>query len=459
MASWSPSSWRALPKHQMAEWEDKALAEKVLTKLGKLPGLVQPKECDRLKALLAACGRGERFLVQGGDCAERFLDCEADRLEQQLKLILQMGMVVEHVSGKPALKICRIAGQYGKPRSKPTEVVEGKEIMSFKGDNINGFDPKDRKWDPERLLLGYWHSAATLNFLRGYATGGDHLPLRTLGLAELKGSEHYESYAEDARAIFEKTLSSDSLEFFTSHEAMQLDLEEALTRPVGGKYYNLSAHLVWIGDRTRQLNCAHVEYFRGIANPIGVKVGPSMKNDELKELVQLLNPNKEEGRVMLITRYGAGKAEAMLPGHIQAVKESQVPVTWQCDAVHGNGIVASNKLKTRMVKDILTEIFEVMAIHKRCGSILGGIHLEVSGQCDITEVLGGSMGLTEEMLLKNYETYCGPVQWQLLFVAAAPYLVWPKVASDTTSFHEAEAGEPLANLQAWLCLKLPSLDC
>lgn len=333
----------------------------VLAKLQKLPPLVQPKECDRLKTLLAEAGRGERFIVQGGDCAERFLDCEGGRLETQLKLILQMGMIVEHISGKPTGKICRIAGQYGKPRSKPTEVVEGLgEIMSFKGDNINGFDPKDRKWDPERLLLGYWHSAATLNFLRGYAASGDHdHGLRSITVESLKASEQFGSYTEDAKAISSKSISSETVEFFTSHEAMQLDLEEALTRAVGSEYYNLSAHLVWIGDRTRQLDCAHIEYFRGIANPIGVKVGPSMKNDELKDLVTVLNPKKEEGRLLLITRYGAGKAEAMLPGHIEAVKASGVPVTWQCDGVHGNGVVAkSNKLKTRMFDDILTEIME-----------------------------------------------------------------------------------------------------
>jgi len=396
----------------MAEWEDKVAEEKVLTKLGKLPPLVQPKECERLKALLAEAGRGERFIVQGGDCAERFVDCNADRLEQQLKVILQMGMIVEHVSAKPTLKICRIAGQYGKPRSKPTETVEGVgEIMSFKGENINGYNatPAERKWDPERLLQGYWHSTATLNYLRGFAANGDHQAIQTVGVSELKASEHFASYEEDARAIASKPITAEAVEFFTSHEAMQLDLEESLTRPVGAKYYNLSAHLVWIGDRTRQLDCAHIEYFRGISNPIGVKVGPSMKNDELKELVQVLNPTKEEGRLMLITRYGAGKAEAMLPGHIQAVKDSGIPVTWQCDGVHGNGTVAkSNKLKTRVLADILTECCEVMAIHKRCGSVLGGIHMEVSGQGDITEVVGGSMGLTEEMLTKNYETYCDP---------------------------------------------------
>ncbi|CAE8708437.1 unnamed protein product, partial [Polarella glacialis] len=296
MAAWSPSSWRPKVQHQMAEWEDKELASKVLTKLGKLPPLVQYKEADRLKKLLAEAGRGERFIIQGGDCAERFMDCEQDRLEAQLKLILQMGMIVQQVTGKPTVKICRIAGQYGKPRSKPTETVEGfGEIKSFKGDNINGFEPKDRNWDPDRLLQGYWHSAATLNFLRGYAANGDHVPLQSINVSDLKSSPHFESFSETARALFSNTLTSESVEFFTSHEAMQLDMEEALTRPVGDRHYNLGAHLVWIGDRTRQLDCAHIEYFRGIKNPIGVKVGPSMKNEELKELVQVLNPLKEEG--------------------------------------------------------------------------------------------------------------------------------------------------------------------
>jgi 3-deoxy-7-phosphoheptulonate synthase len=324
--------------------------------------------------------------------------------------MLQMGMVMEHITGKPSVKICRIAGQYGKPRSKPTEVVAGHgEIMSFKGDNINGYEPTDRKWDPDRLLQGYWHSAATLNFLRGYASSGDHKAIQSVDISELKSSPEFASISEDAKAMSSKGLTSDQLEFFTSHEAMQLDLEEALTSSANSKYYNLSAHMVWIGDRTRQLDCGHVEYFKGIANPIGVKVGPSMKNDELKELVQVLNPNKEEGRLVLITRYGAGKAEAMLPGHIQAVKESGVPVVWQCDGVHGNGVVAkSNKLKTRMYKDIMTEIAEVVAIHKKAGSVLGGVHLEVTGQCSVTECVGGSAGVTEEDLTKNYETYCDP---------------------------------------------------
>jgi len=414
MPEWTPSSWQGKKKsgdlHQMAEWEDKALAKKVLDKLGKLPPLVQASETDRLKQMLAEAGRGERFIVQGGDCAERFIDCEADRLETQLKLILQMGAIVEHVAGRPTTRICRIAGQYGKPRSKPTEVVEGYgEIMSFKGDNINGFAPEDRKWDPERLLQGYFHSTATLNYLRSYIASTDPVDSTNIDIGALKTSKDYEGISKDVQAIRAKPSGKEILEFFTAHEAMQLDLEEALTRKVGDKYYNLSAHLVWIGDRTRQVGGPHLEFFRGISNPIGVKVGPSMKNDELKELLQILNPSKEEGRIMIITRYGAGKVETYLPGHIQAAKECGIPVTWQCDAVHGNGIVAaSNKYKTRKCEDIIKEILEVMAVHKRCGSILGGIHLEVTGQTTVTECLGGSVEITEKGLESNYETYCDP---------------------------------------------------
>jgi len=299
---------------------------------------------------------------------------------------------VETVTGTPSVCICRIAGQYGKPRSKPTEIVEGHgEIMSFKGDNINGLDPKDRKWDPERLLQGYFHSAATLNFLRAHASQVDQ--------AELAGS---------LECLQGKNAAPVSTEFFTSHEAMQLDLEEALTRQVGGKHYNLGTHLAWIGDRTRQVGGAHLEYFRGISNPIGVKVGPSMKGPELQELVKILNPGKEEGRLMLITRYGAGKVEKMLTEHIKAVQETGIPVTWQCDAMHGNGMVAeSNKLKTRKVEAVIAEILECIEVHRRCGSILGGIHLEATAQ-DVTECLGGSIGLTEKMLERNYETSCDP---------------------------------------------------
>eukprot|EP00405_Crypthecodinium_cohnii_P025594 CAMPEP_0206485552 /NCGR_PEP_ID=MMETSP0324_2-20121206/40576_1 /ASSEMBLY_ACC=CAM_ASM_000836 /TAXON_ID=2866 /ORGANISM="Crypthecodinium cohnii, Strain Seligo" /LENGTH=438 /DNA_ID=CAMNT_0053963789 /DNA_START=58 /DNA_END=1374 /DNA_ORIENTATION=+ len=409
MAAWTPSSWQAKTALQMAEWEDKAQATEVLEKLSKLPPLVQAGECDLLKQRLAEAGRGERFIVQGGDCAERFQDCQADRLESQYKLIWQLGAILEHATGRAGVRICRIAGQYGKPRSKPTEMVDGKEVKSFKGENINGFEVKDRKWDPERLLQGYFHSSAALNYLRSLTSASSPDAFADIDAASLSKAKAFAAIEGDVKAIKAKTYAPSDLDFYTSHEAMQLDLEEALTRKVGDKYYNLSAHLVWIGDRTRQLTGAHVEYFRGIANPIGVKVGPSMKNDELKELLQILNPNKEEGRIMLITRYGAGKVDSMLTGHIKAVQECGIPVVWQCDAVHGNGIVAeSNKYKTRRVEDCIQEILECMAVHKKCGSVLGGLHMEVTGQTSVTECLGGCMGITEAMLPQNYETFCDP---------------------------------------------------
>jgi len=244
-----------------------------------------------------------------------------------------------------------------------------------------------------------------LNYLRSISSGSGSQTFTTIDVDLLKASPDYASYKEVATAIAKK---KPDPEFFTSHEAMQLDLEEALTRKVGDKYYNLSAHIVWIGDRTRQIDGAHIEYFKGIANPIAVKVGPSMKNDELVELVNILNPNKEEGRLMLITRYGAGKVKDFLPGHIEAVKKSGVPVVWECDAVHGNVITTSNKYKTRKLEDILEEIKQAIAVHREQGSILGGIHLEVTGQKTVTECLGGCVGLTEDMLPTNYETYCDP---------------------------------------------------
>lgn len=393
---------------QMAEWEDKEAAAKALSKLGRLPPLVQPAEVDSLKQRLAAAGRGEAFVVQGGDCAERFDECEGERLETQAKLMIQLGLIVKQVLQKPPVVVCRIAGQYGKPRSSPTEKVEGVgEVMSFKGDNINGLDLADRKWDPNRLVQGYFHSAATLNFLRSFLQTADQKTLAAVNMAALAGAPDMEKIQASVTTIESSAISGISTEFFTAHEGMQLDLEEALTRSTSGRFYNLSAHMLWIGERTRQLDGGHVEYFRGISNPVGLKIGPTMKPEELGQLVQILNPNNEEGRLVLITRFGAGKIDDVLPGQIEAVKASGVPVVWQCDPMHGNGMVASNKLKTRDCAAILSELLKAVAIHKRCGSVLGGIHLECTGQA-VTECLGGCVGLTEEGLRANYATACDP---------------------------------------------------
>uniref|UniRef100_A0A7S3BQP0 Phospho-2-dehydro-3-deoxyheptonate aldolase n=1 Tax=Haptolina ericina TaxID=156174 RepID=A0A7S3BQP0_9EUKA len=339
------------------------------------------------------------------------MDCEPDRLEAQLKMMVQMGAIVESATSMPVVRIARIAGQYGKPRSKPTENVPGfGEIYSFKGDNINGYAPEDRKWDPKRLLEGYWHSCSSLNFLRSMQMGEDFSSamLSPLNIDFLQKSPSYSAWAGVVKRLKEHPPNVNT-GVFTAHEAMQLDLEEALTREVPGKgYYNLSAHMVWIGDRTRQLLGGHVEYFRGIKNPIGVKVGPSMQPGELKDLVQILNPSKLEGRLVLITRYGVGKVGSMLPAHIQAVAESGIPVVWQCDGVHGNTTTAaSNKLKTRALSDIVGECVEALKIHRENGSILAGIHIEMTGQ-NVTECTGGAVGIFEEMLTQNYETYCDP---------------------------------------------------
>lgn len=409
--TWSPGSWRQYETLQMATYEDKAAYGAVMDKLPKVPPLVQANEVDSLREALAGAARGERFIIQGGDCAERFVDCEGDRLEAQLKVMVQMGALVEHATGMPVVRVARIAWQYGKPRSKPTESHPTMgDIYSFKGDNINGYEPTERAWDPNRLLQGYWHSCATLNFLRSLQQAPDFGMQMVGGMEDdfLKSSPNYAAFNKVVTAV-KSGAAGVQPGVFTAHEAMQLDLEETLTRSVPGKgFYNLSAHMVWIGDRTRQLTGGHVEYFRGIANPIGCKVGPSMQPNELKELCAILNPDKIEGRLILITRYGHDKIDSMLPAHIKAVQESGVPVVWQCDGVHGNTVTASNKLKTRKFDDVLGECASALRIHRENGSILAGVHLELTGQATVTECTGGSIGIFEEMLTQNYETYCDP---------------------------------------------------
>jgi 3-deoxy-7-phosphoheptulonate synthase len=409
---WAPGSWRKCESLQMAEYEDKATYQQVIDKLSALPTLVHHAEVDKLTETLAAAGRGEQFIIQGGDCAERFVDCQGGRLDQQVKLMMQMAALVESGTGMKVVRVARLAGQYGKPRSKPTETVEGwGEIHSFKGDNINGYELADRKWNPSRLLEGYWHSTATLNYVRSLQMAEDFgaSTVGTINLDALSASPRagaWSKVGEAARASAGSTKAS----LFTSHEAMQLDLEEALTREVAGKgFYNLSAHMVWIGDRTRQLLGGHVEYFRGIRNPIGCKVGPSMTPDELKELVQVLNPDRVPGRLVLITRYGRAKVEALLPAHIKAVAESGVPVVWESDGVHGNTVTAAaNKLKTRKFEDVMGELTAAIRIHRENGSVLGGVHIEMTGQETVTECTGGLANICEDMLTQNYETYCDP---------------------------------------------------
>jgi len=394
--------------------EDKEAYDATVAKLSELPALVTAGECKKLISLMAECCEGKRFMVLGGDCAEKFAYCTDDYLSKQTEVLFQMSAIISMMTAKPALTIGRMAGQYGKPRSSPMETVEGwGKIYSYKGENINGYEPKDRKWDPKRLLEGYWHSAATLNYMRGLKSDASEMEAlyKSVDMEALKTSPDFGAEA----AMLEASIKSQApilaagADIFTAHEGMQLDLEEALTRKASdGSYYNLSTNLLWIGDRTRKLTEGHIEYFKGISNPVGCKTGPTMKPEEIAELVQILNPNKIPGKLMIITRYGAGKVKGILPGHIKAVQATGVPVVWQVDGVHGNTKSAKGGYKYRDLNDIVAEICESLECHKECGSILGGVHIELTGQRGITECIGGTCGLTEDDLPRQYDTFCDP---------------------------------------------------
>ncbi|KAF9928344.1 hypothetical protein FBU30_002425 [Linnemannia zychae] len=434
---WSPSSWTSKPIHQDVDYPDQAHLSKVLEKIGRLPPMVAPGEIHRLRQQLADVAQGKAFLLQGGDCAELFDYCSQSPIEAKLKVLLQMSLVLVWGARMPVVRIARMAGQYAKPRSKPTEMFEGKEILSYRGDNVNGYDPADRLPDPERLLGAYFHSAATMNYVRAILAEGFadlHHP-SNWNLHHVKSSTLRQEYQTIVDRLtdaldFMKTIGADpisggaknsttlsslsTVDIFTSHEGLLLEYEQALTRkmvdpanPSQQKYYNVGTHFLWIGDRTRQLNGAHVEYFRGIENPIGVKCGPSMKPEELVALLDILNADKEVGKVTLITRYGADQVDKYLPGHIQAVQKSGHVVVWACDPMHGNTRQAVSGVKTRHLMDITRELSQAIRIHKQYGSHLGGVHFELTGD-RVTECVGGSMELMDEELLERYETHCDP---------------------------------------------------
>uniref|UniRef100_A0A6B2L423 Phospho-2-dehydro-3-deoxyheptonate aldolase n=1 Tax=Arcella intermedia TaxID=1963864 RepID=A0A6B2L423_9EUKA len=398
-----------------------AALERALSRVRQLPPLVHSREVDSLQSMLADACVGKAFVLQGGDCAERFLDCNQKAIENKFKILLQMSLVIIWYSGLPVIKMARMAGQFAKPRSSSHETLpDGSKVYSFKGDNVNGFDPSDRIPDPERLVSAYFHSAATLNFLRGMISGGV-ADLHSAGEWKLDNVLSQETRQEYEQIVghlldgikFLHAINADqtdafkSISLFTGHEGLLLPYEEALTSKIADKYYNLGSHFLWIGDRTREVNGAHIEYFRGITNPIGLKCGPSMNVENLRELLPILNPNKVPGHLSIITRYGASKVRNLLPAHIRAVKQSGIPVVWICDPCHGNGIVTENGVKTRNFKDISTEISETFAVHEEEGSILGGVHLELTGE-DVTECIGGSEELESEHLSRKYETFCDP---------------------------------------------------
>ena len=390
---------------------------------------------------------GKAFLLQGGDCAELFDYCNASAIDSKIKLLLQMSLVLIYGAHLPVVRIARMAGQYAKPRSSPTEVLDGKTIPSFRGDILNDYHPENRDINPDRLVQAYFHSAATLNYVRAQIASGIadlHRPLDWnlghVGEPELqtKYTKIVESISESLR--FMKTVGvstgSDELQtvdLFTSHEGLLLEYEAGLTRllkhphnrfvdnvstegtaslrpfPTQGQsgYYNTSAHFLWVGDRTRQPDHAHVEYFRGIENPIGIKVGPTTKTEDLVQLLDIVNPEKEIGKVTLITRYGEGRVEELLPGHIEAVRKSGHLVVWQCDPMHGNTRSTTTGIKTRSFGSVYSELSQSLAVHSRMGSFLGGVHLELTGDA-VTECTGGSEGLQDEDLSLRYETFCDP---------------------------------------------------
>ncbi|SEM08000.1 3-deoxy-D-arabinoheptulosonate-7-phosphate synthase [Roseovarius azorensis] len=425
MTEWHKSDWRAKPRVQMPDYPDATALRGVETRLMQYPPLVFAGEARRLKSQLGAASRGEAFLLQGGDCAEAFDQFSADAIRDTFKVMLQMAMVLTYGAKVPVVKVGRMAGQFAKPRSAPTEVVEGVELPSYRGDIINdlAFTPAARIPNPEKMLQAYTQAAATLNLLRAFSTGGyadvHQVHAWTLGFTESEKAAKYRDMANHISDAldFMKAAGIDSdnshtlrtVDFYTSHEGLLLEYEEALCRldSTSGKWLAGSGHMLWIGDRTRQPDGAHVEFLRGVLNPIGLKCGPTMTGDDLKRLLATLNPKNEAGRLTLIARFGAGKVADNLPRLIRTVQAEGANVLWVCDPMHGNTIKSASGYKTRPFDLVLREVREFFAIHKAEGTIPGGVHFEMTGQ-DVTECIGGMRSLSEENLSDRYHTACDP---------------------------------------------------
>jgi 3-deoxy-7-phosphoheptulonate synthase len=425
MSEWQKSDWRAKPRVQMPDYTDAAELAAVEGQLSKYPPLVFAGEARKLKRALGAASRGEAFLLQGGDCAESFDQFSANAIRDTFKVMLQMAMVLTYGAKVPVVKVGRMAGQFAKPRSAPTEVVDGVELPSYRGDIINelAFTPQARIPDPKKMLQAYTQAAATLNLLRAFSTGGyadvHQVHSWTLGFAEGEKAERYRDMANRisdtldfmtaAGITADATHALQTVDFYTSHEALLLEYEEALTRldSTSGKWLAGSGHMVWIGDRTRQPDGAHVEFARGVLNPIGLKCGPSTTAEDLKVLMAKLNPQNEAGRLTLIARFGAGKVAEHLPRLIKAVQEEGANVVWVCDPMHGNTIKSSTGFKTRPFEAVLSEVREFFAVHKAHGTVPGGVHFEMTG-ADVTECTGGVRAVTDEDLSSRYHTACDP---------------------------------------------------
>lgn len=421
---WSPDSWKSRRALQQVTYDDPAALERVLAQIERLPPIVTSWEIEKLKGQIARAGRGEAFVLQGGDCSERFADCRANVIDAKLKVLLAMGAVLSYGVGRRVVRIGRLAGQYAKPRSDPDETRDGVTLPAYRGDLVNSpeFRPEARRPDPGRLLEACFRSAMTINFVRGLLAGGFgdlHHP-EVWNLAFVDHAERPEPYRELTRDIQRAVRFLEAsagrrldematVDFYTSHEALHLPYEQALSElpPLRDGWYDLGTHFPWVGDRTRGIDGAHVEFVRGIRNPVGVKVGPNADPAEVVELARVLNPGDEPGRLTFIHRMGAHGIERHLPPLLDAVARSGRVVTWCCDPMHGNTIKTAGGIKTRRFDDILAELDRAFDVHAAAGTILGGVHFEMTGQ-DVTEVVGGARGLSEADLGRAYESDVDP---------------------------------------------------
>ncbi|WP_097065135.1 class II 3-deoxy-7-phosphoheptulonate synthase [Sphingomonas guangdongensis] len=425
-ARWTPESWRSADARQMPDYPDAAALDRATAELGRFPPLVFAGEARALTDDLAQVAAGKAFLLQGGDCAESFAEFHPNNIRDTFRVILQMAVVLTFASKLPVVKLGRMAGQFAKPRSSGMEEVGGVELPSYRGDIVNdiAFTPEGRSPDPQRLIRAYSQSAATLNLLRAFASGG-YANLHQVHrwthdfMGRSPWAKKYEDLADRIGEALDfmaacgidadRVPQLKATEFYTSHEALLLRYEEALTRQdsLTGDWYDTSAHFLWIGDRTRFEGSAHVEFLRGIGNPIGMKCGPSLEPDVLIRLLDTLNPARVPGRMTLITRYGHDQIEGGLPKLVRAVQREGHPVVWSCDPMHGNVVKAANGYKTRPFERILAEVRGFFAVHRAEGSFAGGIHCEMTGQ-NVTECTGGAVDVTEQSLADRYHTHCDP---------------------------------------------------
>ena len=426
MKNWKTNSWKKYPVKHIPSYKDEKELNMVLNKLKSSPPLVFAGETRHLKDQLANVVDGKAFLLQGGDCAESFAEFHPDNIRDTFKVILQMSLVLTYSASLPVVKLGRIAGQFSKPRSAPTEKQGDKELPSYLGDNINSieFDEKSRQPDPKRLFRAYSQSASTLNLLRAFSNGGfaDLKKVHLWNLGYIKTSPQAKKFKEledkiaDALAVMEACGITPefnrrlyTVNFWTSHEALHLPFEESMTRvdSTTGEYHDTSAHFVWIGDRTRQIDGGHVEFCRGIENPIGIKCGPTSKADEIAKICEKINPKNEKGKITLISRYGHDKVGKFLPKLIRGIKKEGLNVIWSCDPMHGNTLVSTTGFKTRPFNNVVNEVKNVFEVHQSEGSYAGGLHIEMTGQ-NVTECTGGAKNISDQDLSSRYHTHCDP---------------------------------------------------